>query len=78
MRDLSLHMHHKHECIKSFEKNFKNLKIQIIFEYFINIYKLFPYGNIHPAFVFVCPVVKTDRHTNTQFSNLKFEHERMK
>ena len=54
-----------------------NLTIQIIFEYFMDIYnKLFPYGNIHPRFCFVCSVVKTDGHTNTHFPNLKFEHEK--
>ena len=44
-----------------------NLTIQIIFEYFMDIYnKLFPYGNIHPTFVlYVLLSKQTDIQTHT-------------
>ena len=52
--------------------------MHFIIEYFLYVHnKLFPHGNMYPTFVFVCPVVKTDGHTNTHFPNLKFEHEKM-
>ena len=57
-----------------------NLTIQIIFEYFMDIYnKLFPYGNIHPTFVlYVLLSKQTDMQTHTfQIKNLKMKNEIM-
>ena len=57
-----------------------NLTIQIIFEYFMDIYnKLFPYSNIHPTFVlYVLLSKQTDMQTHTfQIKNLKMKNEIM-